>query len=217
MVIRQVAGTITAGLLVCGLEAIAPASGWAQQGVDLPQERGPIMLWGCFQRQEIKDHERYVLVNPTLGTATSTQSATCTSSGTEQVIQLKDTKEHHLNKFLIGRYVEVDGILDRMEDANKPEEHVRAVHVKSFRQVPVEIPRYVENIPTPEIRMTEFPPAPPAVAQEAPSAPVGTTGYVEKLPHTASPLPLTGLIGLLALAGGLALHRVGRQRVLGRD
>ena len=233
MVIRQVASTITAGLLVCGLEAIAPANGWAQQAIDLPQERGPITLWGCFQQQEVKNHDKFVLTNPTLGGATSVPTATCTSSGSEQAIVLKPSGRSHMGNYLkkkhgnyealIGKWVEVSGVLDRMEDANKPEEHLRAVHVQSFREVPVVPPRVVEVIPLPE-RAPEVPPAPPQAPAytppaPAPAAPVATTGYKakKKLPHTASPLPLTGLIGLLALAGGLALNRVGRQRALGRD
>jgi hypothetical protein len=125
--------------LVCGLEAIAPANGWAQQAIDLPQERGPITLWGCFQQQQIKNHDKVVLANPTLGGAVSVPSATCTTSGTEQVIELKPSGKSHLGNYLkkkhgnyesmIGTWVEVSGVLDRMEDANKPEEHVRSVHV----------------------------------------------------------------------------------------
>jgi hypothetical protein len=37
---------------------------------------------------------------------------------------------------------------------------------------------------------------------------VGTTGQSNELPRTASPLPLSGLIGLLSLGGAVALRRV---------
>lgn len=46
--------------------------------------------------------------------------------------------------------------------------------------------------------------------QRAAQAPVGTTGAERELPRTASPLPLSGLIGLLSLGGALALRRARR-------
>lgn len=57
------------------------------------------------------------------------------------------------------------------------------------------------------------PPPPPATAPVTPepSQPVGTSGRVEAMPHTASPLPLVGLIGLVALAGVFALGIVRRS------
>jgi hypothetical protein len=39
---------------------------------------------------------------------------------------------------------------------------------------------------------------------------VGTSGQANELPRTASPLPLSGLIGLLSLGGAMALRRIGR-------
>jgi hypothetical protein len=70
---------------------------------------------------------------------------------------------------------------------------------------------------------SETPPAePPASAQTAqadtraqmpeaqePSA-VGTSGQADELPRTASPLPLSGLIGLLSLGGAVVMRRVRR-------
>jgi hypothetical protein len=41
-------------------------------------------------------------------------------------------------------------------------------------------------------------------------AAVGTSGQANELPRTASPLPLSGLIGLLSLGGAMALRRIGR-------
>jgi hypothetical protein len=70
--------------------------------------------------------------------------------------------------------------------------------------------------PTEETRdpETESPPAEPsasagAVSQDQRSA-VGTSGQASELPRTASPLPLSALIGLLSLGGAVALRRVGR-------
>ena len=61
-----------------------------------------------------------------------------------------------------------------------------------------------------EVRITEVVTAPPAEALVAENqAPVPE----QTLPKTASPMPLIGLLGLLALSGALAL-RVVRERVL---
>lgn len=71
-----------------------------------------------------------------------------------------------------------------------------------------------EETPNPE---TETPPAEPAARPQSDVRPetaredrtVGTAG-TQELPRTASPLPLSGLIGLMSLAGALALRRARR-------
>ena len=72
---------------------------------------------------------------------------------------------------------------------------------------------------------SETPPAEPAMAaaQTEPAQPavvpapapqeraaVGTSGRADELPRTASPLPLSGLIGLLSLSGAAVMRRVRR-------
>jgi hypothetical protein len=55
---------------------------------------------------------------------------------------------------------------------------------------------------------TESPPAEPrASATAGQSSAVGTAGRASELPRTASPLPLSALIGLLSLGGAVALRR----------
>jgi len=53
-------------------------------------------------------------------------------------------------------------------------------------------------------------PAAPAVTSQAetPSRAVGTSGQANELPRTASPLALSGLLGLLSLTGAAGLRRV---------
>jgi hypothetical protein len=51
---------------------------------------------------------------------------------------------------------------------------------------------------------TESPPAEPSASA------VGTSGQARELPRTASPLPLSALIGLLSLGGAMALRRARR-------
>jgi hypothetical protein len=219
MGIRHVVGPIAVGLLTWGLVAVIPARGRAQEATVLPESKGPITLVGCFLRQEVRGHDKYVLARPTIGPATSVTEARCTSTEGEQVVRLERARKVGLDESALGRWIEVSGKLERIEDGGAREP--RELEVKSVRIVPVVVPHAAET-PVPE-----FPP-PPSVIRPAPpqpqaftppqEAPTGTTGVKERrrLPHTASPLPLTGLIGLLALAGGLILLVDDRQRILGR-
>jgi hypothetical protein len=70
-------------------------------------------------------------------------------------------------------------------------------------------PRTESNNPESETPPAE-PAAPSPAEPAAPASTVGTSGRASELPRTASPLPLTGLIGLLALGGAWALRRSGR-------
>jgi hypothetical protein len=51
-------------------------------------------------------------------------------------------------------------------------------------------------------------PAQPERSRSGESQAVGTSGQADELPRTASPLPLSGLIGLLSLGGALVVRRV---------
>lgn len=65
-----------------------------------------------------------------------------------------------------------------------------------------------EETRTPE---TESPPAEPSASATMPQRPTaGTSGQAGELPVTASPLPLSALIGLLSLGGAIALRRARR-------
>jgi hypothetical protein len=169
----------------------------------LPDE-GPATLVGCLQFKE-GHHDDYVLMNPTVGPATSVPEATCVAAG--MTVGLEGKATHQLDQSMVGRWVEISGKLEGREGH-------REVHLTSFRLVPVVIPRAAEAAPPPEI---EQPAAPQAEALAPPPQPTATTGIVEeqKLPKTASPLPLTGSIGLLSIAGALALRMFGRRRVEG--
>jgi hypothetical protein len=181
MNIRLLPASITVGLLTCGVAAFAPANGSPQTA--LPDYNTHITLTGCFLHETIiekgKQEEAYVLVRPTIGPVASVPHATCTSRGTDQAIELEGVKEHHLDSSMLGRWIEVTGKLEKFENALE----LRDMNVKSFREVPV-VPQRAEVAPK--------------------ALPVGTTG---ELPRTASSLPLTGLIGVIAFAGALALRR----------
>lgn len=91
----------------------------------------------------------------------------------------------------------------RKKETSTDPTNLRELDVKSFRVVPVVRP-VAEAIPEPA-PLLEPTPVAPAHAEEVP---VATTGTVEPtLPKTAGSLPALGLLGLLSLAGGLALHR----------
>lgn len=206
MTIRHLCSAITAGLLTCGMAAFAQLSAHAQpqETTILPENADPVTLVGCLQFKE-GHHDDYVLMNPTVGPATSVPEATCVAAG--MTVGLEGKATHQLDESMVGRWVEISGKLEGREGH-------REVHLTSFRLVPVVIPRAAEAAPPPEI---EQPAAPQAEALAPPPQPTATTGIVEeqKLPKTASPLPLTGSIGLLSIAGALALRMFGRRRVEG--
>ena len=205
MTIRCVSRAITPWLLTCGVIAIAPAKGSAQQRTVLPEQGGPITVVGCFLRETIdKKGEKYVLVRPTIGPATSVAEATCTSTGTGQIVELEGLR--HLDLSQVGRWIEVTGRLEAGHQA------IRELNVRAYRVVPVVAPRVAEAAPAPAPA-----PAPAVIASPVPAVeatPAATPGVTEQLPQTASSLPLIGLIGLLALAGGVALRLIDRRRTL---
>ncbi len=208
MAIRCVSGAIATALLTCGLAILGASSARAQQSPDLPKTGGPITLWGCFAEQKIEGNGKYQLFRPTIGTATSVPEAMCAPAPTDQVIELEDVHEnvhkHHLDRSMVGRWIEVTG---RLEDRDKT--GLREVHVRSFRVVPVVPPVVTEAAPP-------FVPPPPEVAAELPmpELPAVATSGAAELPKTASPIPMTGLLGLAALAAGVAC-RVFRRRIAG--
>jgi len=198
-----------AGLLAWSLAGVAAANGHGRQLAGLP-EKGEVTLVGCFLREPIHNKDKYVLTQPTLGSATSVTEATCSSTGTGAVVKLEKMKKQYLDSVNTGQWVEVTGDLRKMhKDAD-----FQDLHLTSIRAVPVVVPPVAQAMPAPEAPRAA-PPPPPAPIAEAPPpapapAPVATTGVIEKkkhkLPHTASTLPLTALIGFIALTGGLALR-----------
>jgi len=222
---------VVAGLVTCGLAAILPAVGEAQdipgaieQGVqdvtELPK-KGYVTLVGCFTQGTIKNHERYVLLNPTVGPATTVPESACSATGNDRMIKLERVKKHYMaERIALGQWIEVSGKLEKNGDQD--EDNVRELEVSSFRPVPVAAPHVAEVMPTPAPTPVT-PPAAPTVepAAPAPEAPaeVGTTGVItekhHRLPHTASPLPLAGLVAFISFGSALALQAK-RRRMAGR-
>jgi hypothetical protein len=209
---RYLCSAITAALLTFGVDTTAPALARAQQPTILPEEGGMITLVGCLQRGG--KHDKYLLVDPRMGSVVSVPEATCAASGTEQAVELKDTSRHYQS--MLGRYVEITGRLERIESSDDPDD-LRELHVRSFREIPV-VPPQIAAAPPPSEPPQVIQPEPPA-AQATPAAPeerpVATTGTAPapaSLPRTASASSLIGLVGLLSLGGAFALRLFHRQR-----
>jgi hypothetical protein len=177
----------------------------------------------------------YILVNTTIGSLPSVPEATCTTTNTGAAVELTGGRERRLDKSLVGHWVEVSGMLKKAKlegavgtsgsvtprptggfDPFGHDLKLREVNVESFRVVPVSAPLAARAAPEPAIEPEPAPPQP--VTPEQPAATTGVQAQVqpEQLPHTASALPLTGTIGLIAFAGALALRAFGRWRVVGR-
>jgi len=231
MTIRHVGSAITTALLACAAAAVAPGDGRAQEANVLPDNRENITLVGCFQKEEAKNHERFVLVNPTIGPVASVPDGSCNATpggaapGMPNMDVVRLERVRSINKALLypwnlGRVVEVTGDLRREPSKSNG---TREIHVKSFAFVPVAPPRAAkvivapapepepEYVPAPQV--SAAPPAPQIAAVAPMEQPVGTTGikHHHRLPKTASTLSLTGLLGLLSLAAGLSLRAFGRR------
>ena len=213
MTTRHVVRTAAASLLTVGLVALGATSGRAQNTTAVPEKGGPITMVGCFTTGVIgkSSHERFVLAKPIVGSVASVPDATCTASGSDQMIKLQDLKQVHLGNAQLGRWVEINGRLE----GNHRADAIREVHVKSFSLVPVVVPPPpVAAVTQPEPQAFVETPAPAAPIVEAAPAPVPTAGVTDerkKLPKTATSLPLVGLIGVMSLAAALLLRAAGRS------
>jgi hypothetical protein len=141
----------------------------------------------------------------------SVPTETCTADAGASALELQDTSKSGMNDSLVGRAIEINGRLEK-ETSDDPD-NLRELEVRSFRVVPVLPPAprtAAAPLPAPQQPLAPPPtgrqPTAPAPVEE-PAAPVATTGQAPAtLPKTASYLPATGWIGLLMIAGGLALR-----------
>ena len=220
---RNVCRALAAAWLTFGVTAVAPAVAQAQDVSSLP--KGHVTLWGCFVRMidpNDTDDERYMLANPTLGQATTVDNQNCTASPSDPILRLTDVDDSGLIPSVsLGRWVEISGELGRMRDSDD----LRKFEVGYFREVPLTPPTVAILIPIPVPRAEtpkvaeETPQPEPEGHVETPTSPVATSGIepVKKLPKTASPLPLIGMLGLFAVTGGVVLRLFERRRALGRE
>jgi hypothetical protein len=117
-------------------------------------------------------------------------------------LELEDADDVGINQSMLGRWIEISGRLER-ETSDNPD-NLRELDVRAFRVVPVVRPRAEAPVAAPE-------PAPPA-RTESPAAdtpvPVATTGAAPALPQTASYLPVSGVVGILLIAGALVVRSI---------
>jgi|SRR5687767_6731821 len=207
MTLRCMSGAIAGTLIICGVLAVTPTHGQIRDGGLLPQEEsGLITVLGCFVRGG-DDGDGFLLAQPTRGPVESVEEETCTAGASDNALDLDDTGELGMNESLAGRWIEINGRLEK-ETSDDPD-NLRELEVRSFRIVPV-VPRVVAAPPPAPIPEPQAAAAPP-VFEQPPIAetetPVGTSGQAETtLPQTASYLPTTGFAGLLLLAGGMVLR-----------
>jgi hypothetical protein len=205
MSLRYVCGAVAALALSIGAPAVTPAYAQSQELLP-PEESGPVTAAGCLTIGG-KNGDQYVLTHVVPGPLASVPEATCTAAADVLDIDLDHAQQHGLNQSLIGRWIEVDGTLEK--ETHITPHNQRELRVKSFRMVPVVPPREAAAAPAPAPQLEQ--PAAPTSSDTTPTTveerPVATTGEVPPaLPKTASPIPLIGLLGLLSLAGGLALR-----------
>jgi hypothetical protein len=178
--------------------AVTPVHGQLRDGGLLPPEEGGLItVLGCFVRGG-EDGDGFVLAHPRRGPVESVEQETCTAEASDNALDLENIDELGMNESLAGRWIEVNGELEK-ETSDDPD-NLREIEVRSFRIVPVR--QRVAEAPAPEPQIAY---APPPVEQPLPE-PVGTSGQAETLPKTASYAPVSGLAGLLLITGGLVLR-----------
>jgi len=212
MTARYVSGAFTAIVLMCGFTTLDPAHAQTRDSSLLPPEQsGLITVAGCLQLGG-ENGDKYLLTSPTLGPIANVAEENCDATVDDRALDLKDTAQHGMNPSMLGRWVEINGRLEKETDTDLT--NLRELEVRSFRMVPVLPPPVIPPVaeaapaPVPRTQAEQLPDTPPAEAPAPPEEqPIGTTGVVEEtLPKTASLLPAIGLLGLLSLAGGLGLR-----------
>jgi hypothetical protein len=206
---------MTAIALIGAAAEVAPLYAQAGGASAFPpsDESALVTVVGCLQRGG-NHQDEYVLSDVAVGPATGMPEATCRPSSSGAAIELEHDRRVGMNDTMLGRWVEVSGRLEK-ETSSTPH-HLRELHVRSVRMVPVIPPRAAATTAPLEVTPPEQVPLiagqtaaaepEPATAPQAPE-PVGTSGQAqEALPKTAGELPPVAAIVLLSLAGALALR-----------
>jgi len=208
-----------AAAVVFALGVVTVEPSYAQQRRDgnlLPQEQGgQVTAVGCLLRGSDvrggkKDKDKYVLARPRKGPVASVPEASCTADPGADALDLDNTKDAGVTDALLGRWVEIGGRLEK--ETSKNPDNLRELDVKSFKPVPVVVPRAATAAaPTTPPRAaasasTSPPPVPSSPAPEATTASAAPAQSGQSLPHTASNRPAIGLAALLALAVGFMLR-----------
>lgn len=178
--------------------------------------------------------DEFVLVNATKvasGATPPSSAGECGASTAGEAYELGGPQEKNLAK-VVGRRVQIDGILKEAKtttaggseprptggvDPLKQDLKLFEVDVTRFRELPAgqsaAAPAAAAPVAAPAPAPRPAAPAtPPPAPQAAPAQPEPQPSTPaeprQRLPRTASPMALVGLIGLLSLASGLALRRL---------
>ena len=187
----------------------------------------PVTLTGCIQKETDyrKTHDlgkggtlqtgagsgdEYVLINASKGSVAAAD-IDCSFQGSTEAYELTGKREHDLKPY-VGKVVQISGTIKEAKtkplasgeqaptggfDPLKKDLRLFEVEVASFQAPSASAPVATAQ------RAPE--PAPEAVAPQ-PERPRQVARADTELPKTASPLALSGLVGLLSLGGALGLR-----------
>ncbi len=164
----------TAVVFALGVVTVEPS--YAQQRRDgnlLPQEQGgQVTAVGCLLRGSDvrggkKDKDKYVLARPRKGPVASVPEASCTADPGADALDLDNTKDAGVTDSLLGRWVEIGGRLEK--ETGKNPDNLRELDVKSFKAVPVVVPRAAAAPTTPPRAAAAAAPTSPPVASTSPA------------------------------------------------
>ena len=193
--------------------------------------RGGFLSTGLGLRNE------YILINASRAGSSGASSIDCSSAGSGEAYELTGSAEPDLEPF-VGRMVEISGTMKRaaLDDnddravgtggttAAQPsggfdplgqDLRLYEIEVSSFREVTALAEATTQQQETQAIGTTGAAEPPARPEEPGPGLP-SATGFEqqreqeERLPGTASPLPLAGLLGLLSLVSALGLRRMRR-------
>ena len=200
---------------------------------DLKSEKTPVSLAGCIQRETDYRQQNgsgkggflgfggglgdeYVLVNASRGA--DGVFGDCTTATGGEAFELTGDGEEDLERF-VGQRVAISGIQKEAEldpNTGRPtggrqvgyDLRLFEVEVESFRALAA--PVQVDTVARVEREPTRFSQDPQPRIEERADV-VERDDTVRQLPRTASPLALTGLLGLLSLGGMAVARRLNRR------
>jgi hypothetical protein len=157
--------------------------------------RGGVLATGAGLKNE------FVLVN------TAGSDVDCTNALTGEAYELTGNRERELEPF-VGRSVQITGLRKKADTiAGTPTGGVDPLG-QDLKLFEINVGSFSEVTAAAQAQALPQPRQP----VEAEPEPVGTAGAQAALPQTASPLPITGLIGLFSLVSGLSLRSFSRRR-----
>jgi hypothetical protein len=224
----------TQHLLPIAAVALAGTAAFAQSS---RQPETAVTLTGCIQKEADyrKTHDlgkggtlgtgagrsdEYVLINASKGSAPAA-NIDCSFQGTTDAYELTGRREHDLAPY-VGKVVQISGTMKEAKTKPLPSGEQSPTGgfdplKKDLRLFEVEIASFqaAAGASAPAVAAQRPAQPPPAVVRpNEPSEPSEPPQQIARadteLPRTASPLALSGLVGLLSLAGALGIRGIRR-------